>query len=95
MGRMGILGRMGSVGRREHLKMQSFIYPPITTIISTTTLISCQKGLDVLATRRLKKRSLLKVNEHFLDKVDDTDDPLSQEITCTKRHKYSNLAQYA
>ena len=34
----------------------------------------------MLATRRLKKRSLLEVNEHFLDKVDDTDDPLSQEI---------------
>ena len=34
----------------------------------------------MLAARRLKKRSLLEVNEHFLDKADDTDDPLSQEI---------------
>ena len=30
--------------------------------------------------RRLKKRSLLVVNEHFSDKPDDTDDLLSQEI---------------
>ena len=42
--------------------------------------ISCQKRLDVLAGRRLKKRSLLEVNEHFSDKPDDTDDLLSQEI---------------
>ncbi|MBO7234965.1 MAG: hypothetical protein J6V05_00050, partial [Alistipes sp.] len=43
--------------------------------------ISCQKRLDVLAGRRLKKRSLLGVNEHFLDKPDDADDLLSQERT--------------
>ena len=41
-------------------------------------LISCQNGADVLAGRRLKKRSLLKVNEHFSDKPDDADAPLSQ-----------------
>ena len=34
----------------------------------------------MLAGRRLKKRSLLEVNEHFLDKPDDADDLLSQEI---------------
>ncbi|MBR4046539.1 MAG: hypothetical protein IKK05_06525 [Alistipes sp.] len=37
--------------------------------------VSCEAG------RRLKKRSLLKVNEHFSDKPDAADDPLSQEIT--------------
>ena len=35
----------------------------------------------MLAGRRLKKRSLLGVNEHFLDKPDDADDLLSQEIS--------------
>ena len=34
----------------------------------------------MLAGRRLKKRSLLKVNEHFSDKPDAADDALSQEI---------------
>ena len=38
----------------------------------------------MLAGRRLKKRSLLKVNEHFSDKPDDADAPLSQEISCQK-----------
>ena len=40
--------------------------------------ISCQNGADVLDSRRLKKRSLPKVNEHFSDKPDDADAPLSQ-----------------
>ena len=37
----------------------------------------------MLAARRLKKRNLLCVNEHFSDKADDIDDPLSQQINYT------------
>ena len=35
--------------------------------------------------RRLKKRSLLEVNEHFSDKQSFEDDPLSQQIFVVRR----------
>ena len=38
--------------------------------------ISCQKGSDVTVGRRLQKRSLLPVNEHFADKPNAADVPL-------------------
>ena len=48
----------------------------------------------MLAARRLKKRSLLEVNEHFSDKADDIDGPLSQQIILYPLHFHPQPSEY-
>ena len=65
---------------------------PYNLIKSTT--ICCQKGSYMLAARRLKKRSLLEVNEHFSGKADDIDGPLSQQIIQCPQHSHPPPSEY-
>ncbi len=48
----------------------------------------------MLAARRLKKRSLLMVNEHFSGKADDIDGPLSQQIIRCLQHYHPPQGEY-
>ena len=61
--------------------------------------ISCQKRLDVLAGRRLKKRSLLEVNEHFSDKPPNlqgcTTNFLSEEVRFGAKSKLTRMGVYS
>ena len=76
----------------EHFSDKADGIIPYNLIKSTT--ICCQKGSYMLAARRLKKRSLLEVNEHFSGKADDIDGPLSQQIILCLQHSHPPPSEY-